>query len=143
MRQNGSSMSDRGVEHMKSLSRREEEVVALLLQGNSNKQIAATLHISERTVEFHLKNIYVKYHVSSRVELILKLGKTTGYFSGNPVESTVDVADIKVHNGKQTGSQSNWAQSLKKIVPMNEKEFAMTKEIRTILSVITALTGIS
>jgi len=45
------------MEYTKSLSRREEEVVDLLLQGKSNKQIALALHISERTVEFHLKNI--------------------------------------------------------------------------------------
>jgi len=60
------------------LSRREWEVVKLLLQGKSNKQIAASLHISKRTVEFHLKNIYAKLHVTSRIELILKLVDATG-----------------------------------------------------------------
>lgn len=36
------------------LSRREKDVVDLLLQGKSNKQIALALGVSERTVEFHL-----------------------------------------------------------------------------------------
>jgi DNA-binding CsgD family transcriptional regulator len=55
------------------LSNREQEVAALLLQGKSNKQIAAALHITQNTVEFHLKNIYTKLQVSSRTELMLKL----------------------------------------------------------------------
>jgi len=60
------------------LSGREREVVKHLLQGKSNKMIAASLHISKRTVEFHLKNIYTKLHVTSRIELILKLVNSTG-----------------------------------------------------------------
>lgn len=59
------------------LSTRETEVAKLLLEGKSNKLIASSLHISERTVEFHLKNIFAKYQVFSRVELILKLGEST------------------------------------------------------------------
>ena len=47
------------------LSKREMEVVELVLQGKSNKQIASSLVISVRTVEFHIKNIYAKFHVSS------------------------------------------------------------------------------
>ena len=56
-----------------SLSNLEREVVKLLLEGKSNKQIAFSLHITENTVEFHLKNIYSKCQVSSRTELIIKL----------------------------------------------------------------------
>lgn len=130
------------MEHPKSLSPREEEVVALLLQGKSNKQIALALHISGRTVEFHLKNIYAKYHVNSRVELILKLGKTTGDFTDIPVESTVDLEENTVHNGKQINSQTSWAQSLNKIGPTSEKEFTMTSETRNALRVIVAFLGV-
>jgi DNA-binding CsgD family transcriptional regulator len=130
------------MEHKKSLSRREKQVAALLMQGKSNKQIAAALHISERTVEFHLKNIYDKLKVESRVELVLKLGKSTGDSTGDPVESTVVIPDDQVHNGEQTGSRIHWAQSLRRIVPGNGKEFAMTGNIRILLSVITALMGI-
>jgi DNA-binding CsgD family transcriptional regulator len=61
-----------------TLSNREWEVVEQLLQGKSNKLIALSLDISVRTVEFHLKNIYAKYQVNSRIELILKLANTTG-----------------------------------------------------------------
>ena len=57
-------------------SEREKEVVGLLLQGKSNKQIALALGISESTVEFHLKNIYIKLQVSSRTEAVLKLSES-------------------------------------------------------------------
>jgi DNA-binding CsgD family transcriptional regulator len=74
------------------LSERERDVVRVLLQGKSNKQIALELGISNRTVEFHLQNIYTKLGVASRAEAILKLTdagpwKPTGDL---PVESTVE-----------------------------------------------------
>ncbi len=57
-------------------SKREWEVIDLLLQAKSNKQIAQMLHISESTVEYHLQHIYAKTNVESRAEAIVKLGKT-------------------------------------------------------------------
>jgi glycosidase/DNA-binding CsgD family transcriptional regulator len=59
-------------------SEHEKEVIALLLEGKSNKQIALTLHIAQSTVEYHLKNIYNKLQVSSRTEAVLRLGKIIG-----------------------------------------------------------------
>ncbi|MBK8780965.1 MAG: helix-turn-helix transcriptional regulator [Anaerolineales bacterium] len=47
------------------LSKREQEVVQHLLEGKSNKLIALSLGFSDRTVEFHLKNIYTKLQVST------------------------------------------------------------------------------
>jgi len=111
-----------------SLSRREKETTDLLLQGMSNKLIALSLGISERTVEFHLKNIYRKYHVASRVELILNLGQAAGGRWGNPVESTVDPDDGTIDNGSQP-AQSRWAQSLRNTVSLIRKEVAMTVHI--------------
>jgi len=58
-------------------SKRQKEVIELLLQGKGNKQIALALGISERTVEFHLKNVYDKLQVSSARGAILQLGKST------------------------------------------------------------------
>ena len=57
------------------LSNRERETIQLLLEGKSNKLIALDMKVSERTIEFHLKNIYSKFQVNSRMELVLKLKK--------------------------------------------------------------------
>jgi DNA-binding NarL/FixJ family response regulator len=48
------------MEQFNELSNREWEVAKLLLEGKSNKLIALSLGISDRTVEFHLKNIYTQ-----------------------------------------------------------------------------------
>lgn len=50
------------------LSRREKQVLALIAEGKSNKSIADKLFISERTVERHVSNIFLKLDVSSRSE---------------------------------------------------------------------------
>jgi DNA-binding CsgD family transcriptional regulator len=50
------------------LTPREMDVVQLLAEGLSNKQIAQRLTISPRTVNFHLDNVYSKLHVTSRTE---------------------------------------------------------------------------
>jgi len=53
------------------LSRREQEVLDLLLENLSNKEIASRLHISPRTAKFHVSNLLVKHAVKKRAELIL------------------------------------------------------------------------
>jgi DNA-binding CsgD family transcriptional regulator len=95
------------------LSRREREVVEQLLDGKSNKQIAAALSISERTVEFHLKNIYDKFLVGSRVELVLKLGT-----------STVAGRGEKAEDRDAPGSRS-WATLWKEAISKIGKELRM------------------
>ncbi|NBC30091.1 MAG: hypothetical protein GVY29_08895, partial [Spirochaetes bacterium] len=49
-----------------SLNLREAEVVALLAEGASNREIASELGITENTVKFHLQSLYGKLGVSSR-----------------------------------------------------------------------------
>ena len=53
------------------LSERESEVLSLLAQGFTNKDIAQTLILSVRTVEAHLRAIFAKLGVSSRTEAAL------------------------------------------------------------------------
>ena len=45
------------------LSPREREVLALVAEGRANDEIAAELHLSVRTVERHLQNVYGKLGV--------------------------------------------------------------------------------
>ena len=52
------------------LSAREREVFGLILQGLTNKEIAARLCISLRTAKFHVSSILRKCGVRSRVEVL-------------------------------------------------------------------------
>ena len=52
------------------LTPREVDVLNLLGDGSSNRQIANSLHISENTVKFHLSSIFSKLQVSSRAEAV-------------------------------------------------------------------------
>ncbi len=54
------------------LSTREREILELIISGLSNKEIASRLSVSVSTLRWHLKQIYKKLHVHSRVEVVLK-----------------------------------------------------------------------
>jgi DNA-binding NarL/FixJ family response regulator len=54
------------------LSKREGEVLALLVDGHSYKMIAAKLNITYDTVRAHMKKIYEKLHVASMTEAVAK-----------------------------------------------------------------------
>ena len=60
------------MEGTSQLSARESEVLALLAQGLSNKEIAARIDISFSTVRTHLMHIYEKLHVRCRTEAAAK-----------------------------------------------------------------------
>jgi len=58
-----------------SLSRRELEVMRLVADGRTNKEIAAELFLSTRTVDMHVRNILSKLDCRSRVEASVKAGE--------------------------------------------------------------------
>ena len=66
--------SFQGTKNIKNydLSRREKEVLQLLIEGYLTKEIAAELFIAFDTVRTHLKNIYTKLHVNCGKEAISK-----------------------------------------------------------------------
>lgn len=55
--------------HVK-LTRREEEVLSGVMRSLANKEIAASLNLSERTVKFHVSSLLAKFHVRGRMELV-------------------------------------------------------------------------
>jgi DNA-binding NarL/FixJ family response regulator len=61
-----------------ALSRRENEILALLAEGLPNKLIADRLGISPETVNVHLRRIYEKLHVHSRTEAALRYVQSRG-----------------------------------------------------------------
>jgi DNA-binding NarL/FixJ family response regulator len=54
------------------LTPRELEVLNLLVQGNSNKQLAIKLDISENTVKYHVNQLLSKFGVNSRTEVVVQ-----------------------------------------------------------------------
>ena len=69
LRASGETARRRDVSTGTELTAQERQVVALVRQGLSNRDAAAQLFVSPRTVDFHLRNVYSKLGVSSRAEL--------------------------------------------------------------------------
>lgn len=55
----------------KTLTPREMEVLLVLVEGLSNKDIASRLYISDKTVKIHVSNIFKKFDVKSRSQAII------------------------------------------------------------------------
>jgi DNA-binding NarL/FixJ family response regulator len=55
------------------LSKREREIIPLIIQGLKNKEIATRLFVSEATVRHHITSIFSKLEVSGRLDLIIRL----------------------------------------------------------------------
>ena len=64
------------------LTRREIEILPLLAEGLSNKEIAARLHVAPLTVKTHLQNIYKKLNAKNRIET-LKISREVGIIIDN------------------------------------------------------------
>jgi DNA-binding CsgD family transcriptional regulator len=60
----------RSVSSPVKLTRREEEVLGGVMKSLANKEIAATLNLSERTVKFHVSALLAKFRVRGRMELV-------------------------------------------------------------------------
>jgi DNA-binding NarL/FixJ family response regulator len=56
--------------HAPRLSPRERDVLRLLVDGNSNKEIAASLKVTERTVKFHVTSIFNKLGAENRAQAV-------------------------------------------------------------------------
>lgn len=61
-------MRSLSITRIKKLSAREQEVLNLLVEGRSNIEIAAALHLSPHTIKTHVRSIMNKFGVSDRVQ---------------------------------------------------------------------------
>ena len=68
---NGSSAGEEEDEGYHDLTAREREVLQLIAQGRSNKEIGGELRISERTVKTHVSNIFGKLELTDRTQVAL------------------------------------------------------------------------
>ena len=69
LRASGETTRRRDVSTVVDLTPQEVQVARLVRQGLSNRDAAAQLYVSPRTVDFHLRNVFTKLGVSSRTEL--------------------------------------------------------------------------
>jgi DNA-binding CsgD family transcriptional regulator len=67
-----------GVAGIDALSRREREIAELVTARKTNREIAGELFLSEKTVETHLRNVFAKLGVSSRVHVARMVEETRG-----------------------------------------------------------------
>ena len=87
----------------RGLSNREAEVAELVTKGLSNKEVANQLFVTEKTVKFHLTNIYKKMNVKSRAQLIVWCMPHLS-FQEETVERAVNVVQPAINNNIPAGN---------------------------------------
>ena len=87
----------------KGLSRREIEVAHEISKGITNKEAANALFVCEKTVKYHLTNIYSKLSVKSRAKLIFLISKmkteTSAPLESGPEMPASDGVATRLHPG--------------------------------------------
>ena len=68
------SLREKANEYFQQLSRREQDVLEQLSKGFQYKEIAEKLFLSVETIRTHIRNIYEKLQVNSRIEALKKTG---------------------------------------------------------------------
>ena len=73
------------------VSRREQEVLDLILKHLANKEIASNLQVSERTVKFHVSSLLAKFGVSDRIALSreVQMGRAQSYPISQPTPQSL------------------------------------------------------
>ena len=70
LRASGETARKRDATTLAELTPQELQVARFVGQGLSNKEVAAQLFLSPRTIEYHLRKVFTKLGISSRAELV-------------------------------------------------------------------------
>jgi DNA-binding CsgD family transcriptional regulator len=70
LRATGETARKRDPSALSQLTPQERQIIQLVSEGGTNREIGAQLFLSRRTIDYHLRNVFVKLGVSSRAELI-------------------------------------------------------------------------
>ena len=96
------------------LTGRQQEVLRGVQQGLSNKEIATTLSLSERTVKFHVSALLLKFDVAGRMGLILRANDLVAAVG---VATGVDSPQLRA--GVEQGAGQGPRNLKERLVPMN------------------------
>ena len=69
LRASGQTARKRDASTLDELTAQELQIAAYVAEGLSNREVAAQLFLSPRTIDFHLRNVFRKLGISSRIEL--------------------------------------------------------------------------
>ena len=109
----------------KELTPMEDRIARAVAAGATNRQAASALFLSQRTIEFHLRNVYRKLHLHSRGELAVDLAgaadtsSTTGDLEAGLRYSFGMETFVKSYWSSRFGSQL-WIPYLRRVVNVNQ-----------------------
>ena len=103
----------------KGLSNREAEVAELVSKGLSNKEVANQLFVTEKTVKFHLTNIYKKMNVKSRAQLIVWCLPHLGFVENEQRAAGPQPQTINNINAAQAGTIPAGNATVGNVTPIN------------------------
>jgi DNA-binding NarL/FixJ family response regulator len=83
LRATGETARQRQPSTLDRLTPQELQIAGLAAQGLTNREIAAHLFLSPRTVEYHLAKVFAKLNIASRAELI-RSGPPRGVIDARP-----------------------------------------------------------
>ena len=119
------------------LTPHERQVAALVQRGATNKEVAATLFVTEKTVEYHLSNIYRKLGIRSRAALAWLLAQRPPEQRPEPILS-----------GTSRAAQEMGPEELQKLLATLEEEMSLAageqrfEDAATLRDEIKALQGL-
>lgn len=105
-----------------SLSQRQQQVLRALLQDASNKEIAAKLNVSVRTVKFHVSTLFEKFQVNSRFSLMRKAADILLPDSPAQSDSTAaDSARLLAINNRRVPARSLLHPQVLRVMPERQR----------------------